>query len=439
MKMTNMLKTHEGQDSHQAASVYIKGGAAVFGICSMLIAGFKLGSVIDGSCIGDCGTVDAAEAILSVLYILLLWLFVCVYSNKCITKWKRFARVGIMLLWATSVSCWSRDFVAEVEHDIRNHSFDYSNCNITHTDHGHINDSLIGTGLNLILDSANELGVKYQEVNFNSVEKDSSTLLYSGAMEFYLIMSGFMYVMYGNIGHRSNLTHEDSPKHRTLRKSIMGLGLGLLVLVTSIVVLVTHSIYSSHLEAKEKGLPSLIYNSFGVCRYPLSILGNVVCHLKMRRNENWKIDNEREDGLRLTMLLLYISASGCFINSTFTIIACIFSIGSPHEPKLLIVHENMKIVDIFFCVIFLYDALHRKPPMEFKPNFTREIIMFLIFVNFVCWYMDIYDLKASQVFPIQNCFYGFGLWSIIIHLTTPLLIYFRFHALLLYFEVWLSG
>ncbi|XP_070553267.1 proton channel OtopLc-like [Ptychodera flava] len=439
MQIFRLMETHDGLESHQAASTYIKGGAALFGACGILQNVFKLGSVIDGSNHGhgDHDSVAAMEAALAALFILLLWLFVCAHSNKCITKWKRFSRIFIMLLWAACMSCWIRDFVTEVMDDLEHQYFNSSICRLHNRTRGNKSTHMMYA-----------LGdFKYHVTGdgdgkdtFQDIREKSSSILIPGAMEFYLIMSGFMYVMYGNIGRQQEARpHEPPTKHRNLKCSFIGLGLGFVVLIASIAIVVTHYLTEKHASDNKNGVPSMFYYGFIVSVYPMAIIGNLASHFKMRRSDDWQIDDGREDELRLPMLLMYVSASGLFITSVFTIIASSLTIHSVHEPVLLLIHECLKVIDIFVQVIFLYDALHRKPPENFRPTFMRNIMMFLIFTNFMFWWTNIYELKDVYVSPIQYCFYGFNLWSIVLHLTTPLGIYFRFHSCVLYLEIWLSG
>ncbi|XP_077984353.1 proton channel OtopLc-like [Glandiceps talaboti] len=444
MRAAGMLTTHEGQQSHQAASKFIKGGAALFAACGMLIKGYKLGCVIDGSCdySKSYKAADGVEAVLGFLFILQLWLFVCVYSNKCITKWKRLARIAIMLMWATCLSCWSRDFVHEVSEDLEKQTFNYDIiCRNKNPPVNIINGDIYSRFLVNLASSQVNGSNNDSHKTFKDALESESPILIPGAMEFYLIMSGFMYVMYGNIGrHADNVQEEQPRKHYySLQKSLIGLGGGILVIIISVIVVKTHTNSEDQDADWAKGIPSAIYYLFMVCVYPLCILGNLIAHIKMRRSTTWQIDDEREDELRLTMVLMYISASGMFVYSMFSIIAAALSTHSVQVPNLLLYHECLKIVDIFISVTFLYDALHRRPPPDFRPNFTRQIIIFVLFVNGMFWYTNILELKDVGLCPIQYCFYGYETWSIILHLVNPLILYFRFHSMVLYFEVWLSG
>ncbi|XP_070553266.1 proton channel OtopLc-like [Ptychodera flava] len=440
MQFSGMMGTNSCQNSHQAASNFILVGAALFGACGMLSAVFRLGSIVDGSCNEICGAVNAVEAVLAVSFILLLWLFVCANSDKCVRKWRPLARVATMLQWATCMSCWSRDFVREVMEDLAGLSFnETANCGVHAQGHSDsvISDVIINASTQQqVLSHTEEAG---DGLNFHHIRDKSSLLLSPGAMEFYLIMSGFMYVMYGNIGkEQTGCRQERARKYMTLQGSYIGLGVGFLSFMTSIAAVIASISSESAENGTGSGKPSQIFNGMTTCVYVLTIPGNLIAHFRMRRSEDWRVEDGRADKLRLTMLLLFISASGLFISSAFTIVASSMTVRSANEV-LLLVHEALKFIDISVQVVFLYDVLHRKPPENFNPNFTRQIMMMLVFTNFMFWWANIYELKDVDVFQVQYCFYGSQKWSIVAHLTTPLEIYFRFHSCIMYLEIWMSG
>ncbi|XP_077867568.1 proton channel OtopLc-like [Saccoglossus kowalevskii] len=440
-----MLKTHDGKQSHQAASEFIKAGAVLFGVCGMLQAGFKFCSIVGDHSCENCGNhgVDASESFLSMLFIFILWLFVCAYSNRCITKWKRFARVAIMLLWATCMSSWSGLFVDEVMHDFEHGNFSYKICNLKKENVTPVMELVSSLGLfsefPYVVSYHRNNEDSQEKMSYDDVKDETSAFLIPGAMEFYLIMSGFMYVMYGNIGRDTDNQAVRGTRHLTLDKSYFGLGLGIITIVCAILTVVAHVKSEKDMAELLVGKPSVIYFAFAIGVYAFAIAGNVVSHHIMRNSDVWVIDDRRDDEVRLTMVLMFISASGLFINSVFTIIAASLSMQSVHQPELVIAQDTIKIIDITCQMVFLYDAFHRTPPNEFKPTFARNITMFLIFSNFVFWAMNIYEQKDLGVYPMQYCFYSYEIWSIVLHLVTPLEIYFRFHSCLLYFEIWLSG
>ncbi|XP_077867565.1 proton channel OTOP2-like [Saccoglossus kowalevskii] len=409
---------HSTNQRQQSGSAFVKGGAALFGLCGMVLSGMQFGSVLDDSYAKSDIYVYAAHSILEIVFILFLWIFVCAYTNVCIPKWNCFARIAVMCLWATCISGWCNEFVGEIGHHFKN-PFDYDVCNSST-----VNSSATG------LDFRNENN------DFSHMIEDSSAILVPGVMEFYLVMSGFMYVIHGNIGRQATAQHHaKESKYFTLEKSFKGLALGGVILVLSIVIVIYHEV-----EEDENGEKSaIVYYLYGMAMYPLTIIGNLNCHFKMRWDNTWKINDSREDGLRLTMLLLFVSTLGMFVSAILNIIACSMSPEPVTNYAVLLIHECFKIVEVFCQVIFLYDALHRDPPKEFKPGIVREIMMCMAIVYFTYFWMTVYELKAEKVNRLQYCFYGYEVWSIILHLLTPLGIYCRFHAVLMYLELWISG
>nr|XP_006819756.1 PREDICTED: otopetrin-2-like [Saccoglossus kowalevskii] len=245
-------------------------------------------------------------------------------------------------------------------------------------------------------------------------------------------MSGIMYFLYKNVtgrgdleaeGRDRNQPHHDKAKHRTLSHSYIGLTMFVLAHIGLV-------------KRSDDSMAEYVYDSFPMAVYISGCVASLVALIRMNsRSCGWRIDNTAENNLETGLLL--ISCAGQLITSLFTIIAC--SLSADNTAGIVVALEYARTLQVFPQVIFLYDALYRIPPPTFQPSCTRQLVIYLIFCNITLFWISIYDLKNVYVHLISNCFYGADAWSIILHLATPLEIYFRFHSAIVLLEIWERG
>ncbi|XP_022690986.1 uncharacterized protein LOC111261636 isoform X2 [Varroa jacobsoni] len=75
-----------------------------------------------------------------------------------------------------------------------------------------------------------------------------------------------------------------------------------------------------------------------------------------------------------------------------------------------------------------HDQAERKP--------GREMVTFLILCNFSMWAINTLETRRADSNPVQMHFYGFWAWTIITHVTAPLVIFFRFHSTVCLCDIW---
>ncbi|CAG2057406.1 unnamed protein product [Timema podura] len=106
----------------------------------------------------------------------------------------------------------------------------------------------------------------------------------------------------------------------------------------------------------------------------------------------------------------------------------------------VIVHIMM-IVQVLIQTPFIIDGLRRccnsQSLRKRKPG--RELITFLIVVNVAMWISETFEVKSVDKQDLRYDFYGKGLWSIIKHVTVPLIVFYRFHASVCLVDIWQSA
>ncbi|XP_070552753.1 proton channel OtopLc-like [Ptychodera flava] len=418
----------------QSGSTYVKFGAALFGLCYMLWLGFKFCATLENSS-GDSKErgLSAAETLLHVVFILAQLAFVCAYSNVCINRWKTVTRLGVTFIWAANISGYFRHYASEIWSDHLTQEDEFiqrqSLCGKENDSFTNIVHSSGTSWLNLT--SSDDHGHRFMDI-----------LLVAGkffapaAMEYDIIMAGITYFLYSNIGTEKVSTRKTKQiRNRSLRNSVIGFIVGIFALVISIVAAVG---YTAILEKNHKMAEYMYYGYISLLNV-MAMVASVAGMVMMLRGD-WQYCEEAKVERKLSTSLLTLSSIGQIIQPVFAIVAAVYFLQDEnHSAAILIIKECTRISSVFVQFIFLYDALHRSPPQQNARTINiRQLAMFLIFSNIILWWLSIYEIKAIRIHPIQSCFYGIATWALILHLATPLEIYFRFHSAILLLDIWES-
>lgn len=72
-----------------------------------------------------------------------------------------------------------------------------------------------------------------------------------------------------------------------------------------------------------------------------------------------------------------------------------------------------------------------------KPG--RELITFLIVCNVALWITQTFEIKSHGLQDHRYDFYGNVLWTILGHMTLPLMMFYRFHSSVCLVDIWKSA
>lgn len=98
----------------------------------------------------------------------------------------------------------------------------------------------------------------------------------------------------------------------------------------------------------------------------------------------------------------------------------------------------LKLIQILIQTPWIIDALRRCSNSAIlrqrKPG--REMVTFLLIANVALWIYYTFSVKTADVGDIRYSFYGDELWSILNHISLPLIMFYRFHASVCLVDVW---
>lgn len=86
--------------------------------------------------------------------------------------------------------------------------------------------------------------------------------------------------------------------------------------------------------------------------------------------------------------------------------------------------------------IFISDVVCRKLKKNGTKQPGRQLITFLLINNLTLWIIYTFEMQKLEASPVQLSVFGFTTWSLVLRITLPLSIFYRFHSAITFAEVW---
>ena len=143
-------------------------------------------------------------------------------------------------------------------------------------------------------------------------------------------------------------------------------------------------------------------------------------------------------GRRFEHSLLFCSLIGVFILCICNIIAGGFY-HVVEQGVLLGLASIMQLIEASMQFIFLISANKRaaKTRDQEREKPGREFVTFVLICNIAVWGLSLFIAQRWSEHGIQTAFYGGVSWNIIMHVTEPLSLFFRFLSTVLLVNVWM--
>jgi len=146
--------------------------------------------------------------------------------------------------------------------------------------------------------------------------------------------------------------------------------------------------------------------------------------------------------MSLDALLIVFGLGGIYLYSFYSIIAIADS-SEPDQPrdiqtKIFLAVHFLTIIESTMQSVFIIQTLKMytldKPVMKKKPG--RSLITLLILVNISIWLLETLSVKKYGMSTVQLEYYDIVFWSIASSISTPLAIFYRFHASVCLSDIW---
>uniref|UniRef100_H3APD4 Otopetrin 2 n=1 Tax=Latimeria chalumnae TaxID=7897 RepID=H3APD4_LATCH len=461
------------KDSH-AGPIWLRGGLALFGVCSLALDAFKIGYSIGYiSCKPPINIIfPGVQALFIIIQTYFLWIF----SKDCVQIHCSRTRCGLMLTLATNLMLWMSAVTDESIHlfmhsyFIKNNQFFYIEINTC---------------------SSNESNSDCEcTTNICHIFQTGYYYLYPFNIEYSLFASAMAYVMWKNVG-RLISHHSHHVKLKLHDESIfLGPILGITVLVAGVGILIVYEVQVTSEEWKTQALTTYyFFNIISLSLMSLGAIGGTIIYRFDRRN----MDNHKNPSRSLDVALLLGTTLGQYSISYFSVIAVMSSTIEELQNLLSLTYSLLLIIQHTAQNIFIVEGLHRQPFLEedqrhgfpridsfsiqagdgvleptpsreyanrqeetsidlmtiqtiqvpqqsqrlsWKRKGLKEISLFLLLSNIIFWIMPAFGARPRFDNGLQEKFYGSSMWVAIVNIGLPFGIFYRMHSVASLFEVY---
>nr|XP_049697006.1 proton channel OtopLc [Helicoverpa armigera] len=449
-----------------SGSFYLKMGAAGFAlghlVHSLLLLAVQIGQLVDENLDND-ECVNILQVVLDVMlpaYCFLQLYFIFKYSNVIVLRAQGLAHFAFMHLIGSSLCFWISAIVREtllgltLYANSRYGSADYASesANVTIPEHDKSLDQRFIDVSNLYNPNCNSTAA------ISSIYENFSPYLYPFNVEFNILIVAIYYIIWSNIGNCDNedsnnseinsssednyhlckipTANEDNDFTSNIviyadcHASNRGLFLGLIVMVVVTGMLILGFVFSSVGDDFVE-LGYLLTNSTKLGLHVLLLFGVVIAFNQMRQLDI----NEHPISL-LDDVLLFICLPAFFMETIFSLVATI-SITNVVKS----IDFAVMVIQVLIQTPLIMDGLRRcsntKKLRRKKPG--REILMFLLITNVAMWIFNTFSYKSPDSLDERYEFYGKVIWTILGHVSLPLIMFYRFHSSVCFADIWDSA
>ena len=142
--------------------------------------------------------------------------------------------------------------------------------------------------------------------------------------------------------------------------------------------------------------------------------------------------------IKFDEFLVVLSLCGIYIYSVFSSISIIYNSNKATSAYIVLAISIISMIEGTIQAYLILDGLRRRAidlnDRRVKPG--RELFTLLIIINLSLWISDTFAFKRFDVNPYQLKYYSVLAWSIINTVSSPLAIFFRFHASVCLSDCW---
>ncbi|XP_033726762.1 proton channel OtopLc-like [Pecten maximus] len=441
-------------------SFYLRLGAVLFGVGSMVDSGLHFGQhfqAFDGKSMCN-KPIEAAKPFGQLVFTFVQLYFVFLSAKLCIHNTKTVTRFGMIHLCCTNICVWIQSLVVETMSVL--HNWNQENKVIptevdlasNQTDNY---ESTSLSGSNFTEHSSVPEVTCYWDDMMSRVVRSTGPYLYSCTIEYSIICTGILYVMWMNIGTdqstkcQTTATENDAndqndddsiSSNRTSHKisidctnSSRGLFIGILVSVCAIITTVAFYVMIN-LEAFQESAVVLMLLS----EMSMYILTSIASFLAAERMHKLRHYSALRFGLEESLLLA--SFTGLLLFGVFNIVPDVYY--TEKALGVLNVMTNILMIlqaSIQTVLLLATRKLRACNKGQEKGKYGRQFVTFLILCNFAMWTLETFQSREPEHNYIQVDLYGIEAWTLFSHIVVPLAIFFRFHSFVYLLSIWKSA
>ncbi|XP_042217776.1 proton channel OtopLc-like isoform X2 [Homarus americanus] len=483
-------------ESTNHGSMYLKMGAVLFGIGSMIYSGLEVGQYFELKPDDDCANILLViSPAARMLFTFIQMYFIFLNSRVAISRHRIIARFGLMHMIGTNLCIWLNVLVQETKHEIINltlghghhgggrsstpahhgasgagHHSDAGAVLGHHADetddsmedltlHSPLNDSkhvpevhdlhdlheASNESHNIVRRASKDQAFSIYECRrselMGQLVDNASPFLFPCTIEYSLLCAGVLYVVWKNI-NKPEVTFDGDSDISTYvaRKARHHYSVdcahanrGLFMGILVLVLTIISLILFFVLINNED------YKALAVLEaniIELSVYGVATVTVVIGMIQMRELEFIPEGDIELDNILLLIAQTGVYIYTSFTVIGGHFTMRD--HMVLPLFSAIITLTQTTLQTIFILDATRRccfsRDQLERKPG--REMVTFLLVCNLAMWAINTFETSRADAHPTQLNFYGIWAWTIISHVSMPLAIFYRFHVTVCLCEIW---
>ncbi|XP_048220093.1 proton channel OTOP1 [Perognathus longimembris pacificus] len=463
------------KDTHAGAR-WLRGTITLFAALSIILGLFKIGYFVGFSeCLSATeGVFPVTHAVHTLLQVYFLW----GHAKDIIQSFKTLERFGVIHSVFTNLLLWANSVLNESKHQLNEHkarliTLGFGNITIVLDDHSPpCNCTPPG------LCSAIGHGIYY---------------LYPFNIEYQILASTMLYVLWKNIGRRV-----DGAQHRRARFKfdgvLLGSALGLAALAATIGVVAVYLVRIGRSKSKSEAALTMFYLYASALLLLMAAAGLV--GVRLYRLDEKSLDESKSPARKLDTDLLVGTASGSWLISWGSILAFACADTCPPYAWFNLPYAALVIVEKYIQNLFIIESAHRAPaprardvralrvvtvcggqasgPAGDTPpaaaanggprgkeerergpedapgpacppgrprgdvarSALRNIAAFLFFGNISLWIPPAFGCRPEYDNGLEEIVFGFEPWIIVVNLAMPFSIFYRMHAAASLFEVY---
>ncbi|XP_034238334.1 proton channel OtopLc-like [Thrips palmi] len=446
-----------GSNKHYG-SFYLRLGAIAFGIGSMVFSGLEFGQFFELTAECRWATQALTPAARMVLTLVQMQFIFLNNREMDMMRHKVAAQFGLMHMIATNLCEWLTVIIEEAKHEIEHlhHSFNGSGGHGGHGVHGgHSAHGHGATGHHRAVrdghdDAANGTCVTPTDI-LGTLVRNASPFLFPCTVEYSLICAVVLFEMWKNThkgGHGHGHSHHSpardsavstqelgghgvrSANHLSVdcTKAHKGLFAGIVVVVLTIICLVLYFVLK-----EAEGFEASGRLVVSVCELSLNIITTIAVLSAFYEVRSLKYLS-KHGGLGLDNTLLVMAQVGVFLYNLFSVLGY----GAQAINVRQLVTEIIGLMQAICQTIFVLDSTRRRCscPREYRRKPGRQMVTFLLVSNMAMWLVNTLEKSQASARPLLFDFYGKWTWTLIVHISMPLAIFYRFHSTICLFEIW---
>ncbi|XP_032780381.2 proton channel OtopLc isoform X1 [Daphnia magna] len=444
--------------SQHYGSFYLRIGAVAFGVGSMIYSGLEFAQYFETDPGSKCHNIlMAATPAARMVFTFIQMYFIFLNAKMAVyCKPRAIAYFGLMHIVATNLCVWLNVIIEETKHEILHQFSNHDSDSSGHHDQSSSQKSsatVVKRHAEAVFEYTDTVGdsslvdeCKRSDMMGNVVQ-DASQFLFPCAIEYSLICAAILYVMWKNVSmddndeiyKRSNSGGSAAGRRSRHQYSVdcakanKGLFAGIFILVGTIISLVLFFALINNPNFR-----ALAIMEVAVSRLLLFCLAFFATLLGIFQIRELEFDSSRHFGL--DAVLLVVAQIGLMAYKLFTVIACCYSVKTEDDENSTLVLFSA-LAALFQAVtqtLFILDASRRHTytadQQSRKPG--REVVTFLLMCNFAMWTVNTLEKSRADANPLQLEFFGLWPWIIIMNVSMPLTIFYRFHSTVVLCEIW---